>query len=322
MRQRILITGCTGYIGRHLVAHLSEAAPEAALHGLSRSLPNPGLLRRLESHHQADLLDQQAVGDVISSLRPQAVIHLAAQKNGAWSALAAGQVVATTNLLDAVRQLLGPDIRVVVVGSSAEVGFCPPDTLPVAETAVCRPVSSYGVSKLAQSAQAWAAYLNFRQNVVRLRLFNVIGPDLPDSLLPGRAVRLLAAGLRSSQPLHLRFGDLSTSRDYTDVADVCRALCRGIERGSAGQLFHIGTGREVTGRELIQALIHNCPRPLPPVELLEEADGFAEGVSRQAADSALAREELGWAPRYSLAESVERMWSAVLEEVCATRPSA
>ncbi len=206
-----------------------------------------------------------------------------------------------------VREVRGRDIRVIVVGSSAEIGFCRDEDLPLAEGATCEPVDDYGVSKLSQSLLARAAYLSHGQSTIRVRLFNLLGPHLPATLLPGRCVELLKANLPGTNKVRLSFGNLETRRDYTDVRDVCRAILLAARFGRCGALYHIGSGRAFTGYDVVRGLAAEAG-----VEVECETDetwaNRREAVPVQIADSRLAERELSWCPQITFRQSIKDMW--------------
>jgi GDP-4-dehydro-6-deoxy-D-mannose reductase len=239
---------------------------------------------------------------VVERVRPDAVFHLAARRDGGLPELLEHNAVATDVLLSALRAH-DPSVPVVVVGSAAEIGHVEPDENPLGEDARCRPLDAYGISKLAQAAVAQAAFLQHGQPVVRVRLFNLLGPRLPATLLPGRCVELLAVHT-ADQPL--RFRDLSARRDYLDVRDAVNGLVRALERGTPGTLYHLGSGQAHSGREVVEALIaaaheagsfrYEESLPSPPT------------ASLQVSDPRRAGRELEWAPAIPFDRSIREMW--------------
>lgn len=309
--QRVLVTGCAGYLGRNLIPTLREQVPHGGLVGTSRRAQAPEVEHQLDVYASADLSSVDATRNLIEFARPGLVIHLATGRAGTLERLLRANVVATDNLLRSVREVAGNDVRVVVVGSSAEIGFCRNEDLPLAESAICEPVNDYGVSKLSQSHLARAAYLSYGQPTVRVRLFNLLGPSLPATLLPGRCVELLKANLSAINKVRLSFGNLETRRDYTDVRDVCRAISLAARFGRVGALYHIGSGRAFSGYEIVRGLAAEAG-----VEVECETDEAwakrREAVPVQIADSRLAERELSWCPHITFSQSIKEMWQCAL----------
>ena len=311
--KRILIVGCTGYVGSNLIPALRAHLPGALLFGTSRGEPSSSLLEQLDGHTRLDLTDAEQVDNAVAALRPDVTVHLASPRAGDLAHLLHLYVTGLANLLRAVREHALPSALTLVVGSSAEIGYCLPTDLPLAESAPCRPIDDYGIAKQTQALLAQAAGVRYLQPVIRVRLFNLLGPGLPASLLPGRCVRLLAQHARGSRTGPIEFGNLSTQRDYTDVRDACEAMALAMRFGSPGRLYHVGTGQSLSGTEIVQGLINAGSRQLPAVAF-SEADGDPPYLPIQRADSTLARQELGWQPRISLQQAFADMWEQALSE--------
>jgi nucleoside-diphosphate-sugar epimerase len=304
--QRVLVTGCAGFLGRNLIPILRQQVSVGGLIGTSLRMQAPEVEPQLDAYEPADLYRPAEVSKLIEVTRPDLVIHLAVARSGTLEDLLRTNVVATDNLLRSMREIRGNDLRVVVVGSSAEIGFCRNEDLPLAESAICEPVNDYGISKLAQSYLARAAYLAHDQPTIRVRLFNLLGPGLPATLLPGRCVQLLKSNA-GGKKVRLSFGNLETRRDYTDVRDVCRGILLAARLGRAGGLYHLGSGRAFTGSEVVSALAAEAG-----VEVECEPDeawvNRTEAVPVQVADSRLAERELSWSPGVSFSQSIKDMW--------------
>lgn len=313
MKGRLLITGASGYVASHLIPMLRRHRPNVELIATSRRQPAKRLQKLIDRHYKADLTDRGDVLRLIQGVQPDTVIHLAAQRSGSLESLLHVNAVATAYLLEATRERMGGKTRLLIVGSSAELGRCDPGSLPLSERTLPQPIDAYGISKLAQAVLAHAAYLRYGQDVVRVRLFNLIGPGLPESLLPGRCVRLLAAVARREHQSILRFGDLSTKRDYIDIRDACHALLAALKQGQTGQLYHIGSGKALSGREIVKQILKHAEPITGQIDFQEEAS-HSSAVPIQIADSNLALNDLSWTPKISLKESIRDMWESALED--------
>ena len=151
---RVLITGASGFVGRHLVSTFAAARSDAVLVGLVRPGTAGALADGAIETVPCDLEDAPAVLRSLERIRPDRIVHLAAQSSPhARSRTPAGtlrtNVLGLLNLLEAVRRRdLGP--RMLVVGSAEEYGRRGRGDLPLREDAPLRPHSPYAVSKVAQ----------------------------------------------------------------------------------------------------------------------------------------------------------------------------
>ena len=221
-----LITGGSGFLGRHLLARLSDGR------FLGRDVIAIGRRRPSDwpagAFVAADLDDPDHLTRIVAELEPSLVLHLAGQTPPASSAaFYRSNTLGTAHLLDALRQS-GRPCRVVMVGSAAELGPVPVEDLPVGEDYLCRPVGAYGLSKWL----ATSAGLSTRPpiEVVVARVFNPIGPGVPTSQALGRFATALADGVG---PLRLAVGNLEARRDFVDARDVADAVLALAENGMA-----------------------------------------------------------------------------------------
>jgi GDP-4-dehydro-6-deoxy-D-mannose reductase len=306
MFERILVTGCSGFIGRWTIAELRRQFPHASLYGAGRGQTPTGPQASAPDHHvQLDLSSPEQIDAAVAMVRPDALVHLASLKLAPFDELLTVNVSGSERLLTALSRTV-PEARIVVIGSSAELGRVSGLDLPLDEETPCQPVDLYGVTKLAQAAVAGRHALHGR-NVVRLRLFNVFGPLAPDTSLPGRCVQLLRDAARAGGAVELKFGPLEARRDYVDVRDIARAIALALQRGQSGALYHIGSGVSRGGHELVNALI--AESGLANVTFREAASRQPPLVPWQTADNARAWDALEWQPAVGWLQSIRDMWA-------------
>jgi GDP-4-dehydro-6-deoxy-D-mannose reductase len=298
-----LVTGGTGFLGKHLLAVLEARRPagvELALLGRRR----PRDHRRGTAFLTADLNDPAAVHSAITAAAPAVVFHLAGQTPpAAPEAFYRGNTLATVHLLDALHAL-GRRTRVVLAGSAAELGPIEASDLPAGEGHACRPADSYGLSKVLATAAGMAARPPLE--VLVARIFNPIGPGLPCSQAFGRFAALLAEP--GSDPIRLRVGDLDARRDFVDVRDVARALLALAEHGEQGTVYHVGTGGSQRVGDGLEHLIRLCGREVEVVP--NPAHGGGRGPSDSRADIRRITQATGWAPAISWPQSLQDLWDA------------
>jgi nucleoside-diphosphate-sugar epimerase len=298
-----LLTGASGFLGRSLVRLLREQiGPDRVVEaGRDARHHDPRAAFR-----RVDLLDPESLTALILELAPAVVYHLAGKTPpGEPSEFYRQNTLATVHLLDALRELDRP-CRVVLVGSAAELGPVPAESLPVDEQYRCRPSGPYGLSKWLATSAGLAARPPL--DVVVARVFNPIGPGLPASQALGRFADELA---RESGPIHLEVGDLEACRDFVDSRDVARALVALGSRGRPGQIYNVGTGRSHRVGDGLDRLIALSGR-----EVSVEADPArtrSPGPSDSRADIALIAREAGWAPEIPWERSVADLWEDARE---------
>ena len=294
--RRILVTGASGFVGRHVARALRAAFPTATLVAATRGESVPGWDKTV----RLDLLDSASCAVAIRAARPEAVLHLAAlAETGAsfrdpqrsWRA----NLLGTLSVAEAV-MAEAPDALFVQASSAEVYGLSFQDGRPLAEDAPFRPANPYAASKAAADLAVGEMALRGLR-AVRLRPFNHTGAGQTEGFVVSafaRQIALIAAGRQ--EPV-MRVGALDRWRDFLDVADVCAAyvaVLRHADRLSPGAVFNIasGTPRQVGGilADLLR-LAGIAPRIEEDAARLRPTD-----VLRAVGDASAARAALGWAP--------------------------
>lgn len=287
---RALVTGAGGFVGHHLVAHLRSEGDEV-----------------LVTDHAVDGLDVTDGAGVLAhmrSTRPEVVYHLAGASDvgGSWQTPQAtfrANAEGTLAVLWAARES-GVD-RVLTVGSADVYGKVEPADVPISESCPLKPVSPYAASKVAADYVALQAFLGHGQQVVRTRPFNHLGPGQTDRFVAPALASRIAANERSGRE-EVPVGNLSPRRDFTDVRDVVRAYRLLVERGRAGAVYNVCSGRSVAVQELADRLLAMARTPMRLVEdpdLMRPVD-----VPNLEGDCSALRADTGWSPQIPLEETL------------------
>lgn len=256
---RILITGAAGFAGSHL-ADLLVAQPDLEVHGVIHRHDTriQHLLGRI-TLHRGDLRNALWVSELIQTVEPEAVLHLAAQSDvqgswrQPWSAYELN-IQSQLNLIEALRRW-AVNCRTLVVSSNEMYGLIRPEDLPMDENTPLRPNSPYGVTKVAQDMMALQYWNSHKLPTIRARSFNHIGPRQASDFAASAFARQIAEieyGLR--EPM-VQVGNLSTERDFTDVRDVVKAYWLLIQHGEPGEAYNVGSGQHYSIQWLLDTLL-------------------------------------------------------------------
>jgi UDP-glucuronate 4-epimerase len=307
----ILVTGGAGFIGSAVAADvLGRGERAVVLDSFDETLYDEATKRRnltwLAEHGSFDLVegdvrDVETLAEVFGHYPIDHVVHAAAAA-GVRASIAKPalyfdvNVTGTARLLQAGRRAGLTDL---VLASSSSV-YGGNHKTPFAETdAVNCPMSPYAASKRAMELLCAADVSLHGGNISCLRFFTVYGPRQRPDMAIHMFMRLLSAG--EAIPM---FGDGSSARDYCYIDDVVAAVRAALERPRGFRLYNVGGDRVTMLRELID-LIGEVGGVAPRIEELPVHPG---DVSITHADLTRAREELGYAPRTTLREGLERMW--------------
>ena len=293
--RRVLVTGSSGFIGSHLVQELDERGVEVTAVDCRGprfdDLPETATGR----HVRLDLLKDD-LDDVVAGC--EVVFHLAARPGvrGSWgesfSDYLTTNVQATQLLLEACRR---HEVHRLVFASSSSVYG---DAIgPSCEDDECRPMSPYGVTKLAaeQLCLSYARRKDSALSVVALRYFTVYGPrQRPDMAFS----RMLFAAY-SGMPLTL-YGDGTQRREFTYVSDVVAATIAAADADAKDEVINVGGGASVSMIEAIGIASQVVGRPIP----LTAVAAMPGDVPATRADLTLARELLAYRPTVELHEGL------------------
>jgi UDP-glucose 4-epimerase len=310
MSKKVLVTGVAGFIGSHLAQRLVEKGWEVVgVDNLCETYSRQDKEKNLAeissdgfTFIETDILDcrlEEVLRDV------QAVAHLAAIPGvrTSWGKnfpiYARANIVATERLLAAC---VDSRIRKLVYASSSSV-YGDTDEIPMTEEALPRPVSPYGVSKLAGEHLCLAYRQCYGMQVVCLRYFTVFGPRQR----PDMAFRRFCEAVAGGNPIKV-YGDGTQSRDFTYVSDAVEATSAAIEHDTAEGVFNIGGGSRVSVLDSLR-MLSKIAGAEPEITFEDPQKG---DVRLTEADTTRARSILGFDPAVGVEEGLEKEFSWVL----------
>lgn len=250
---KALITGVNGFVGEYLTAYLK--AKDIEVFGTD-------IVEKCDNDHVnfvwADLLDEKSAYDVVAGVKPDYVFHLAGQSNVgvSWTQPALTMrvnVSGTVNVMDAVRKAV-PKAKMLIIGSADQYGTVAPEMSPLREDMPINPQSPYALSKAMQEQSAQFYIKHFGLNIVLVRAFNHIGPGQKlGFVIPDFASRI--ARIEHGLLDKLEVGNLSVSRDFSDVRDIVRGYYLLMEKGRCGEVYNIGSGHERKISDILKLML-------------------------------------------------------------------
>jgi UDP-glucose 4-epimerase len=294
---RVLVTGGAGFIGSHLTdAFLARGDDVAVIEDLTTG--RPGRLDDRAALHKLSVTDADLLGQVVDSVAPQLICHLAAQIDVRASvarpaADAQTNVIGTINVLEAARAV-GARVLFCSTGGALYGRDAP---IPSMEDVLPLPESPYGVAK--HCAEQYVGLYNRLHQTAHsvLRLANVYGPRQDPAGEAGVVPIFCAQVLAGKRPTI--FGDGTQTRDYVYVGDVVRAFLAAADQRRPGT-WNIGSGAEVSVLELAEVIGKATGREVDPI--------FAPARPGELQRSALAVEraalDLGWRASMALPDGV------------------
>jgi UDP-glucose 4-epimerase len=253
-----LVTGCAGFIGSQLCERLLEQGESVIGLDCITDYYSPARKKR----NLSTILDNDHFtfieGDILTTnLTPllaqsDCVFHTAGQPGvrGSWGdqfdLYTRNNILATQRLLESIKEI-GQDIRVVYSSSSSVYGNT--NQLPTSETAVPRPYSPYGATKLTAENLCMLYHDNYGIPVVSLRYFTVYGPRQR----PDMAFNIFIKAMLHDEPIYV-LGDGKQTRDFTFVQDIISANISASQKPVEGKIFNLGGGSRISLAGVIEKL--------------------------------------------------------------------
>jgi len=303
---RYVVTGAAGFIGSRLLQTLVDRGHDATGWDAFTDYYDPALKEENARGLPVDRVDLEV--DALELDGVDGVFHLAGQPGvksfgNVFPLYVRRNVLASQRLFEAA---VAAGAKTVFASSSSIYGDAA--SYPTPEDTVPRPLSPYGITKLACEHLAQAYRQEFGLDVVTLRYFTIYGPRQR----PDMAFAHMVAALAENRPFEL-FGDGTQSRSFTYVDDAVDATVRAMEHGSSGSTLNVGGGSEVSMLQAIEALASIAGRRLEIVRS-PRREGDA---TRTAADTTRIRGEIGWEPRTSFNEGLAAQWRWAADRVAA-----
>jgi UDP-glucose 4-epimerase len=297
---RAIVTGGAGFIGSHVADALIARGDEVWIvdnfaSGKLENVPDEAVLVERDVREPLDELFEDATPDVCFHLAAQADVGTSVERPGYDADV---NVIGTIHVAEAARKH-GSHVVFASTGG-AIYGECDG---PAPERAERRPISPYGISKLA--AEEYVAGWNRLHGTrhVSLRFANVYGPR-QEPTLEGGVVSIFMERMRTGEPTQI-FGDGRQTRDFVYVADVVRAVLAAA--GGRPGVYNVGTGIETSVLDL-HALCREVTGSQKEPQFAPARPGEAR---RSVIDPSLAARELGWRPEHELRAGLEATWRSL-----------
>lgn len=289
---KALVTGSSGFAGRHLVGYLAAAGDQVV---------------KLDRSMGVDVTEATTLDEFIASNTPEVIYHLAgfADVGASWDnpeTAFATNATGTLNLLGAARRH-GVQ-RVLVIGSADVYGVVSEVDLPLRESQPLRPVSPYAASKVAADFLALQAWLGHGLETVRARSFNHIGPGQSNRFVAAALAERVAAA-ETHEGTIVEVGNVTPRRDFTDVRDVVRAYHMLMTKGRAGEVYHVCSGTDVAIRDLAEGLIALATKPLS----LKVDTALQRAVDTPVlrGDNTKIQNDVGWRPEIPISTTLREL---------------
>jgi GDP-4-dehydro-6-deoxy-D-mannose reductase len=314
--KKALVIGSTGMIGTEFVKVLRERGYE--VYGIARGSAASRAHTPLydKSFIPCDILDESMLRKVMAKVVPDLVIHLAAQAFNGWSwdmehITHQTNYFGTLHVLRVCREIV-PKAKILLACSSAEYGIISTAHKPIKEDSPLRPISPYGVSKVAVENLGYHYFLNYKMKIYLPRLFVHVGTGHPPATMIQNFARQCAQiNAGKIEPI-MHVGNMNSVRDFIDVRDGVAGMMLLLENGPVAEPVNICTQTSYSVKDILAKLktISGVnPKIVSDPNLTRPSDDvFLVG------DNSKLR-KLGWKQKYSIDETLKAVYEDWLARI-------
>ena len=310
--KKVLVTGGAGFVGSHVAEYLLNRGDDVVIvdeindyYDVKIKMANLDHLRKVcpdqsrLSIYKGDICDEQFMLDVFERERPEWVCHMAARAGVRPSIqdpfiYIHSNIKGTTQLMELSHKF---GVKNFVFASSSSVYGGSKSTYFSEEENVDNPVSPYAASKKACELLAYTYHHLYKLNITGLRFFTVYGPRGRPDMAPFKFIDRVSRGIELQ-----KFGDGTSSRDYTYIDDIVDGVVRSIDRPHSYEVFNLGKGDGTSLNEFI-AIVEKHVGKQANVKQLPDQPG---DVPYTCADVQKAQQLLGYRSKVAFDEGIKR----------------
>ncbi len=310
---KIIITGVAGFVARHFLSFLNEQEANVEVLGFyHHTLPDfteadfENIKLQLL---KIEMLEKSSFENLLIEFAPTHILHLAALTSVAesWKKPDEYLLFNSTMILNLVEIMRKHDLkaRLLSVGSAEEYGILEHNRKEgINEEEKSNPVSPYGIARVLQRRIAQLYSKNYGLDIVHTRSFNHFGSYQKENfVIPSFAKQIVTQKLAGNKKVALIVGDVSVSRDFTDVRDIAKAYYLLLQKGENGEVYNVCSGTSYSLKEILNLLAHKAGVEISytahPDKMRPDENKILKG------DPSKLEIATGWKPTHSMENSLQ-----------------
>lgn len=304
-KEKILITGVSGFVGQFLADFFIERG--YFVYGADIKKPGTELfVKKNFQFIKLDLLDYPKLKKTIEKITLAGVVHLAGSSQVSYSWVNPietfrNNISGGWHLLEALagKKFKG---KIIFILSGEEYGLAGTKKMPFLEESCLAPRNPYAASKAALDFIALGFFLGCGLKIIRIRPFNHIGPGQNEAFVVSDFAKQIALIEARRQKPQIAVGNLNVKRDFLDVRDIVAAYYSAYQKGIAGEVYNLASGRAVSIRKILDIFLKlarvKIKVKISPKKFRKTDEPVSSGSYRKF------KKKTGWWPTISLEKSL------------------
>lgn len=301
--KKVLIFGIGGFVGHYLAQEFLDNGYTVC----GSDIVNHGESQDKVEFYKADLLNADAVAELVNKVCPDIIVNLAAISSvgASWDmpqATMSVNVIGALNVMEAARKCVSTP-KIMFIGSSEEYEAVDE---PISEKTPLNANNPYGISKMAQERFAEVYRERYGMKIYCVRPFNHTGVGQKDSFVLPSFCKQVAKIEKSGKPGTIKVGNLAVARDLSNVKDIVRAYRMIVESDDCSTIFNVGFGRAYKLSELLEYIVSLSSQKIT-VEIDSERFRPVD-TPIICCDNRKIKNILGWEPQYNIFVTLKEMF--------------
>jgi len=301
LKKKILILGCSGYVGQNLSFHFRNEFPNLTLWGVCRkSFFNSNF----DKIKLCDLKEKKRLEKIVFDLNPNVIIYLVSVKKGSMQEILINNNLPLINLFQILMKIKKNSPQCIIVGSASEFGKNEKKNNEFNEQFI--PISDYGIAKTLNYKLFKLFSLKKKLKLVYSRFYNFIGPNMPTKTFPRDCYEKLLL-IKKKKSNYISFYNIKEYLDFIDIRDACLGIVQIIKKNIKNKVLNISYGKSVQLREIFKIMKTQMHLDKIKIKKIKNNSNPINSFS----SNKYTKKLLNWKPKIKIEDSINDLRSSI-----------